>query len=111
MADAKVFNDDAMRRIASSVRYVEQLQKVEQNQPVGPRRFVHLKEGKLDGALSTGGSATMSVYAKNAAGTWGDTGENITVEYPSGIGPAISSGKWLVVLWINGDWRPIASEC
>ena len=75
------------------------------------RQITHTKEGILDGTLSAGGSATMSIYTK-PNGTWTDTTDNLTVTHADAtIGPEIAAGTWVLVLWINGEWRPIAADC
>lgn len=69
-----------------------------------------MKEGILDGALAVGGSATLSIYTKDQS-NWADSGENLTVEWPTGQGIAVDSGKYLRVVRMNGAWRPATGVC
>jgi hypothetical protein len=68
--------------------------------------------GKLDGALSQGGSATVSVWG-GAGGSEADTDVNITVQdwlMKTGA-TAIASGKKVVCQFINGVWYATEAEC
>lgn len=68
--------------------------------------------GTLDGSLSQGGSATMSVFFRDG-GSWTDSTMNITVYdrlLKSGA-TAISSGKWVVASWYGDRWWASSAEC
>lgn len=86
---------------------------IDREQPIRSRMITHIKEGLLDAELAAGDTTgvAMSVYTIQS-GTWTDTTENITVKWPAGtIGATISASTWVVALWINGQWRPIAADC
>jgi hypothetical protein len=68
--------------------------------------------GVLDGSLSQGGSATMSVHRHDGS-SWSDTTANVTVYdrlLKSGA-TAISSGKWVVARFYSGRWWVTSAEC
>lgn len=69
--------------------------------------------GKLDGALTSGGSATFSLYT-NASGTWTDTTTNLTV-YASPLlsSGSIATGKWVRIGYelTYSRWEVISAEC
>lgn len=67
------------------------------------------KWGKLDGALSQGSSATMSIWAGDPLA---DTGDNITVyDWLLGSGESIASGKKVKAEFICGKWYATSAEC
>lgn len=68
--------------------------------------------GSLDGSLSQGSSATLSVHFRDSA-TWTDSTMNITVYdklLKSGA-TAIQSGKWVVADWYGDRWWATSAEC
>lgn len=68
--------------------------------------------GKLDGSLSRGGSATVSVWS-GGGGSESDSGANITARdwlMKSGA-TAIAAGKKVVCRLINGTWYVTEAEC
>lgn len=68
--------------------------------------------GTLDGSLSQGSSATMSVYTHDGS-SWVDTTANITVYdrlLKSGAA-AVQSGKWVVAQFYSGRWWATSAEC
>jgi len=68
--------------------------------------------GTLDGSLSQGSSATMSVYFRDSS-SWTDSTMNVTVNdrlLKSGA-TAISSGKWVAADWYGDIWVATAAEC
>lgn len=67
--------------------------------------------GVLDGAMSYGGSATMSIWAFNGSAD-ADTGANVTVyDWLLSTGQTIASGKRVVAAFVGGRWRVIAAQC
>ena len=65
--------------------------------------------GKLDGSLSQGSSATMSIWMGS---TLTDTGDNITVyDWLLGSGESIDSGKKVKAEYYCGKWYVTAAEC
>jgi hypothetical protein len=71
----------------------------------------HIKRGVLDGALSQGGSATMSVWDWNGSAE-DDTTEDITVrDWMLKSGQSISAGKKCVAILFGSRWYVIAAEC
>jgi len=68
--------------------------------------------GKLDGSLSVGGSATVSVWAYNGSSV-ADSGVNITAyDWLLKTGAtAIASGKKVVCQYIGGRWFITEAEC
>lgn len=68
--------------------------------------------GKLDGSLSVGGSATVSVWAWNGS-SFADTGQNITAyDWLMKAGStAIAAGKKVVCQSINGIYIVTEAEC
>lgn len=74
----------------------------------GTHDYPETIEGKLDGALTAGGTATMSVW-EDTAGTLGDSGRNLTItDRLQWDAPA---GAWAVCKQIGREWRPIAISC
>lgn len=76
-----------------------------------------VKEGVLDGDLlaatgaKTGPStATLSVYTNDASGVH-DSGDDITVTQRFTEVGTVSAGTWMVARKINGEWRPITTDC
>ena len=63
--------------------------------------------GKLDGDLTAGGSATMSIWE---AATLADSGRNVTVYDPGAITALkkIASGSGLTASWTSGKWWMLA---
>lgn len=69
--------------------------------------------GKLNGTLSVGGSAAVSVWKGTANSESDETGLDVTCYdwlMKSGA-TAIASGKKVVVKWINGIWYIVEAEC
>ena len=68
--------------------------------------------GKLDGALSVGGSATVSVWA-GAGGSESDSTMNVTAfDWLMKAGAAaVASGKKVKLEWVNGQWYVTNAEC
>lgn len=66
--------------------------------------------GKTDGALSAGGTATLSIYSWNGA-SWADTTHNITIR--DVFQWTVSASKFVCAqLWdYQNLWIPIAAEC
>ena len=70
-------------------------------------------KGKLDGALSFGGSATVSVWAFNGTAE-ADTGENVTAyDWLLSSGQTVAAGKQV---WCNFDprsnrWYVVGAQC
>lgn len=65
--------------------------------------------GKLDGSLSEGSSATMSIWAGDPLV---DTTDNITVyDWFLGSGESIDSGKKVKVEFYSDKWYVTAAEC
>lgn len=63
--------------------------------------------GVLDGALSAGGTATMSIWDGGS-----DTTENITVnDWLLPTGGEVASGANVIVGLVAGEWYVIAAEC
>ena len=68
--------------------------------------------GKLDGSLSQGGSATLSIWS-GVPGSEADSGYNVIVHdwvMKSGA-TAIASGKKCVAQLIGGSWYVTQAEC
>lgn len=68
--------------------------------------------GTLDGALAQGGSATMSIFWREA-GSWTDSGTNITVYdrlLKSGMAD-IDSGNWVQADWHGDRYWATSAEC
>jgi len=68
--------------------------------------------GTLDGSLSQGSSATMSIFCHNGS-SWVNTTANITVYdrlLKTGAA-AVQSGKWVVARWYSGRYWAEAAEC
>lgn len=103
-------DDASLQLIHRLTAEVAQLRRdlAEVQRAVGARTVVW--EGKLAGNLSVGGTATLDVYM-GSGGSWADSGENITVTWPSGVGVAMSTGDYLRAYWINGEWRPATGTC
>lgn len=116
MADTYKFNREGTERIVKAVRRVEgQLQNPGLIRATGPRAVSDpgMKRGKLDGTLSVGGSATMSVWKWNGSAE-ADTGDNITVyDFLLASGQTIASGKKVVAEWdsASGRWYVVSAEC
>lgn len=77
---------------------------------------MQVKEGILDGALSASSSsgqteatATLSVWT-GEGDDWADSDDNVTVTNRSDDTSA-SSGVYLAVYRINGEWRPMWVDC
>jgi hypothetical protein len=72
-----------------------------------------LLEGIFDAQLVQGDSTgvNFSVWGYDHTTTFVDLGYNVTARFPSGKGATIPANKWGVIAPINGEWRPIASEC
>ncbi len=68
--------------------------------------------GKLDGSLSQGGTATVSVWEWNGS-AFADRGDNITVhDWLMKVGAtAIASGKKVTCVMMNGIWVVWEAEC
>lgn len=67
--------------------------------------------GTLDGTLSQGSTATLSVHIFNGS-TWVDTGFNATVRDRLLLsGDSVASGKWAVAYWYSGVWLAQEAEC
>src|SRR5262249_53520426 len=71
--------------------------------------------GKLDGSLSRGSSATVSIWTSGASApaTGVDTTWNVTAYdwlMKSGA-TAIASGKKVIVRWFGNAWYVIEAEC
>ena len=66
--------------------------------------------GKTDGALSGGGTATLSIYSWNGA-SWVDTTHNITIR--DVFQWTVSASKFVAArLWdYQNIWIPVAAEC
>ena len=66
--------------------------------------------GKTDGALSAGGTATLSIYSWNGA-SWADTTHNVTIR--DVFQWTVSASKFVCAqLWdYQNLWIPIAAEC
>ncbi|MFZ5829827.1 MAG: hypothetical protein ACOY3P_07055 [Planctomycetota bacterium] len=109
------WSPDAVARIIRAVRTVERMPRGGAQR----RRYVGREDGgaelligKLDGALSVGGSATMSVWAWNGS-NFADSGDNVTVYdwlLKSGA-TAISSGKKVVAAKIGDVYVVTDAEC
>lgn len=68
-------------------------------------------KGKLDGTLSYGGSATMSVWAWNGSAE-ADTGVNVTVyDWLLVSGQTIASGKQVTVACMDGRYYVTGAQC
>lgn len=70
-------------------------------------------EGKLDGALAAGGSATFSIYTCRT-GSWLDTSVNLTVHSPPRLSSgSIATGKWARVYYdlTRPGWTVDSAEC
>ena len=80
--------------------------------PPGPQILHGTVIGKLDGALSQGGSATVSVWT-GEAGSEADSDSDITAyDWLMKIGADdIASGKKVVCTLINGEWYVTEAEC
>ena len=69
-------------------------------------------DGKLDGALSAGGSATMSIWEYTSS--WQDSTKNETVYAPPILSSgSIASGKWVSAVWKRQPMRLeiVGREC
>lgn len=69
--------------------------------------------GKLDGALSFGGSATMSVWAWDGS-AYADTGENLTVyDWLLSSGQTVASGTQVTASYDarSGRWFVTGAQC
>lgn len=69
--------------------------------------------GKLDGALSFGGSATLSVWAWNGS-AYADTTENLTVyDWLLSSGQSVASGTQVTAQFDgrSGRWIVAGSQC
>lgn len=67
--------------------------------------------GTLDGSLSQGSSATMSVFFRDG-GSWTDSTMNVTVyDRLMKTGQSIASGKWVVATWYGDRWWVQEAEC
>lgn len=70
-------------------------------------------EGKLDGALNAGSTATFSIYSC-ATGSWVDTTTNLTVHAPPRLSSgSIDTGKWARVYYdlTRPGWTVDSAEC
>lgn len=72
--------------------------------------------GKLDGALASGDSVTMSIWYWTGS-AWADSGDNLTVYAPPLLSSgSIASGKWVRTKWCggiygSGRWEVVSAEC
>ena len=114
---ANVFSDEAVAELQQMFR---DFQSRTRNTPGHRARYSNspsqMREGILDGALavSTGSgqtesTATMSIWTGEGA-DWADSGDNLTVTNRSDDTSA-SSGVYISVYRINGEWRPIWVDC
>lgn len=107
-------------RIATTVRRVEAMP---QN-IAGKHRRRHigmsaggakLRRGKLDGSLSAGGHAVVSIWAVNAStATDADTGDNVTAyDWLLKTGKSFPAGTKVIVAWFADSrrWYVIAAGC
>ncbi len=80
---------------------------------MGPQKF---RWGKLDGTLSSGGTATMSCWRDSTSKLWDgwgeDSGENITVYAPPILSSgSLSSGTWVYAERKGSKWVVMEAEC
>ena len=69
------------------------------------------KKGKLDGTLSFGGSATMSVWQWNGSAE-ADTGENVTVyDWLLSSGQTVASGTQVTAFYDGVRWYLDGAQC
>jgi hypothetical protein len=105
-------SDRALQRIGQAVKRVEQMPLElgaagQMAQP--PRHEVYL--GKLDAALSAGGSAIVSLWEFTTGATGRDTGRNVTAyDYFLASGSLDANTK-VKVEWIGGRWFVTAASC
>jgi hypothetical protein len=83
--------------------------------PIAGRVGLQLRWGKLDGALSAGSTATVSLW-QTTGGGWGgwdeDSTENWTCYAPPVLSSgSIASGKWVLVGIVNGRKVVLLHEC
>jgi hypothetical protein len=109
------FDQQSALRIAKAVKRVEGMTDSQPRPGRGGGGVVYCKKGKLDGTLSEGGTATMSVW-HYSGGYEVDSGDNITVrDWLLASGQYVSSGKKVVAAFMRGPdgpkWYVIAAEC
>lgn len=70
-----------------------------------------MRRGKLDGNLTVGGSATMSIWYWNGSAE-ADNGSNITV-YDWMLGETLVAGKKVAATWceLSSRWYVTSAEC
>jgi hypothetical protein len=102
------WTDSAIRRIQAAVRAIErQIKNAAGHRGRGYPPPTQERWGKLDGTLSAGGSATVSLW-EGTGGSWGewdqDSGENWEDVYapPAMASGTIASGTWVLVRVVNG---------
>lgn len=105
----KVIGDKARNQLAETYRDWRKRQRGDRRptRAVGPHLGSQWIEGKLDGALTANGSATLSIY-RGAGAAWADTGVNRTVK--DRASQTADSGDTIAAVRINGEWRPVV-EC
>jgi hypothetical protein len=110
-----IFSANGAKRIAAMVRDYEREAYTlsgRRRQNVSPLPRLVLR-GKLDGALSQGSSATMSVWHYDGSAET-DTGENVTVyDWMLKSGQSVNSGKKVVATLFmdSGRYYVTAAEC
>ena len=74
-------------------------------------------QGKLDGSLAAAtsfangpGTATLSVWHKDALGNYEDSGRNVTVTNRF-ENLSFAAGQIMRVAYIDGEWQPTAADC
>lgn len=114
---ANVYSDEAVAELRQMFREFESRMR----NTLGPRARYNgstsqIREGILDDALavSTGSgqtesTATMSIWT-GVGDDWADSDDNLTVTNRSDDTSA-SSGVYISVYRINGEWRPIWVDC
>lgn len=80
------------------------------HQVVNTHEYGQVVEGKLDGPVTPGGSATLSVWEfGSVAGAPGDSGRNVTVR--DRLQWDIPAGAWVVAVSVNYEWRIVSASC
>ena len=115
MPTGYMFDKPSTKRLAAVLRaYEREPQRVinrSRSQPGAPSRPI--VRGKLDGSLSQGGSATLSIWYYNGSAE-ADSGEDLTV-YDGLLksGSSIASGKKVIAMLdqASGRYYVTSAEC
>lgn len=107
------FTHDAAIRVARATREVEKMPRGQRwhrgRAPVHKHEW-HL--AKLDGSLSTGGTATASIWTWDGS-SFADSGDDVTVhDWLLASGQTVASGtKVIIELHRTGIWIVTEAEC